>query len=75
MTLRDYAVFKDKAHRVLIFDRERFDAEPAAPRASRSSSSSARPAPTKKNSRVASCCSARCSSATRGGGDFFSGTT
>lgn len=32
MTLRDYAVFKDKAHRVLIFDRDRFDAEPRGPK-------------------------------------------
>ena len=32
MNLRDYAIFKDKAHRVLIFDRARFDAAPRGPK-------------------------------------------
>lgn len=32
LTLTDYAVFKDKAYRVLVFDRAAFDAAPKGPK-------------------------------------------
>lgn len=32
MTLRDFAVFKDRAYRVLVFDKTVFDAAPRGPK-------------------------------------------